>query len=108
MIISKKYHKVSGVSQISPERRRTFMVKKETKAIKRVRTLLRVSSHQQLEADGDLKLQRQIVSDYVDQHEDWESDGKEYFGLVPIKILPRTELLCKKLIKTQRTKNTTY
>lgn len=79
MIISKKYHKVSGVSQISPERRRTFMVKKETKAIKRVRTLLRVSSHQQLEADGDLKLQRQIVSDYVDQHEDWESDGKEYF-----------------------------
>ena len=55
------------------------MVKKETKAIKRVRTLLRVSSHQQLEADGDLKLQRQIVSDYVDQHEDWESDGKEYF-----------------------------
>ena len=79
MIISKKYHKVSGVSQISPESRRTFMVKKETKAIKRVRTLLRVSSHQQLEADGDLKLQRQIVSDYVDQHEDWESDGKEYF-----------------------------
>lgn len=78
MIISKKYHKVSGVSQITPERR-TFMVKKETKAIKRVRTLLRVSSHQQLEADGDLKLQRQIVSDYVDQHEDWESDGKEYF-----------------------------
>ena len=41
--------------------------------------LLRVSSSQQLEADGDLSLQRQLVMDYVSEHEDWELDEKEYF-----------------------------
>ena len=61
------------------------MVKKETAANKqarrlfRVRTLLRVSTEQQLDADGDLKTQRGIVSDYIQEHEDWELDGKEYF-----------------------------
>ena len=52
---------------------------KETGERKRARMLLRVSSEQQLEADGDLKVQRQIVLDYIHQHEDWEFDGKEYF-----------------------------
>jgi DNA invertase Pin-like site-specific DNA recombinase len=46
---------------------------------KRVRILLRVSSDQQLEADGDLTVQRQIVIDYVTSHSDWELDEKEYF-----------------------------
>lgn len=55
------------------------MVKKETKTVKQARMLLRVSSEQQLEADGDLKVQRQIVSDYIQQHADWKFDGKEYF-----------------------------
>lgn len=55
------------------------MVKKETEAIKRARMLLRVSSEQQLDADGDLDVQRQLVSDYVYQHKDWILDGKEYF-----------------------------
>ncbi len=41
--------------------------------------LLRVSSNQQLEADGDLSVQRQIVQEYVEQHEDWQLDEKEYF-----------------------------
>ena len=44
--------------------------------------LLRVSSSQQLEADGDLSLQRQLVMDYVSEHEDWELDEKEYFGAI--------------------------
>lgn len=55
------------------------MVKKETEAIKRARMLLRVSSEQQLDADGDLDVQRQLVSDYVYQHKDWKLDEKEYF-----------------------------
>lgn len=55
------------------------MVKKETEAIKIARMLLRVSSHQQLDADGDLDVQRQIVSDFVYQHKNWKLDGKEYF-----------------------------
>ena len=41
--------------------------------------LLRVSSDQQLEADGDLTVQRQIILDYVKKHSDWILDGKEYF-----------------------------
>lgn len=44
-----------------------------------VRMLLRVSSNQQLEADGDLSVQRRIVSDYVAGQEDWKLDKKEYF-----------------------------
>lgn len=47
--------------------------------LKRVRILLRVSSNQQLEADGDLTIQRQIILDYIKKHEDWDLDGKEYF-----------------------------
>ena len=47
--------------------------------MKKVRMLLRVSSNQQLEADGDLSVQRQLVIDYVEKHDDWELDSKEYF-----------------------------
>lgn len=47
--------------------------------MKRVRILLRVSSNQQLEADGDLSVQRQLVKEYVKQQEDWILDEKEYF-----------------------------
>ena len=47
--------------------------------MKRVRILLRVSSNQQLESDGDLSIQRQLVQDYIQQHEDWLLDTKEYF-----------------------------
>lgn len=47
--------------------------------MKRVRMLLRVSSNQQLEADGDLSIQRQLVTEYVEQHDDWILDDKEYF-----------------------------
>ena len=47
--------------------------------MKRVRILLRVSSYQQLEADGDLSIQRQIILDYIGSHEDWVLDNKEYF-----------------------------
>lgn len=46
---------------------------------KRVRMLLRVSSNQQLESDGDLKIQRQIILEYVKSHPGWVLDGKEYF-----------------------------
>lgn len=49
----------------------------ETK--KRVRYLLRVSSDQQLEADGDLGIQRQLVTEYIQEHSDWILDDKEYF-----------------------------
>ena len=47
--------------------------------IKRVRVLLRVSSDQQLEADGDVGVQRKIVSEYIAKHQDWQLDSKEYF-----------------------------
>lgn len=46
---------------------------------KRVRMLLRVSSNQQLEADGDLSIQRDIVMEYIKKHDDWILDSKEYF-----------------------------
>lgn len=46
---------------------------------RRVRMLLRVSSEQQLESDGDLTVQRQIVLEYVKTHPDWLLDEKEYF-----------------------------
>ena len=45
--------------------------------MKKVRMLLRVSSNQQLEADGDLSVQRELVKDYVKEHNDWELDSKE-------------------------------
>ena len=47
--------------------------------MKKVRMLLRVSSNQQLEADGDLSIQREIVKEYIAKHEDWKLDDKEYF-----------------------------
>lgn len=47
--------------------------------MKKVRMLLRVSSNQQLEEDGDLSVQRQIVKEYVEKHDDWQLDSKEYF-----------------------------
>lgn len=47
--------------------------------MKRVRLLLRVSSNLQLEADGDLSVQRQIVEEYIAKHMDWNIDTKEYF-----------------------------
>ncbi len=53
------------------------MVKKE-EALKRARILLRVSSNQQLDADGDLNVQRQLVLDYIYQHEDLEIDLNEF------------------------------
>ena len=46
---------------------------------KRVRILLRVSSDRQLEADGDLSIQRQLILEYVKKHPDWILDEKEYF-----------------------------
>lgn len=49
------------------------------RTMKRVRILLRVSSGQQLEADGDLGVQRQLVTEYVRKHSDWRLDEKEYF-----------------------------
>ncbi|WP_122643407.1 recombinase family protein [Luxibacter massiliensis] len=47
--------------------------------MKIVRMLLRVSSDQQLEADGDLGIQRQLVKEYIESHSDWKLDNKEYF-----------------------------
>ena len=47
--------------------------------MKKVRMLLRVSSNQQLEADGDLTIQRQLVKEYIEEFKDWELDDKEYF-----------------------------
>lgn len=41
--------------------------------------LLRVSSNQQLEADGDLSIQRKLVKEYITSHSNWTLDTKEYF-----------------------------
>ena len=41
--------------------------------------LLRVSSSQQLDADGDLTVQRRLVREYIERHKDWRLDDKEYF-----------------------------
>lgn len=46
---------------------------------KRVRILLRVSSNQQLDADGDLSIQRKIVLEYIKKYPEWILDNKEYF-----------------------------
>ncbi|GAA0800942.1 recombinase family protein [Faecalicatena orotica] len=53
------------------------MKKQQEKKV--VRILLRVSSDQQLEADGDLGIQREIVIEDIRQHSDWILDSKEYF-----------------------------
>lgn len=47
--------------------------------MKKIRMLLRVSSDQQLEADGDLSIQRKILIEYIRKQEDWILDEKEYF-----------------------------
>lgn len=47
--------------------------------MKIVRMLLRVSSNQQLENDGDLSIQRQLVKEYIEKQQDWKLDSKEYF-----------------------------
>ena len=47
--------------------------------MKKIRMLLRVSSDQQLEADGDLSIQRKILVEYIQKHDDWLLDEKEYF-----------------------------
>ncbi len=47
--------------------------------MKKVRILLRVSSNQQLDADGDLNVQRDIDKEYIAKHDDWILDEKEYF-----------------------------
>ncbi|MCM1387021.1 MAG: recombinase family protein [Bacillus sp. (in: Bacteria)] len=47
--------------------------------MKKVRMLLRVSSNQQLDPDGDLSVQRRLVLDYIAGHEDWILDEKEYY-----------------------------
>lgn len=47
--------------------------------MKKVRMLLRVSSNQQLETDGDLSIQRLLVREYICGHSDWILDKKEYF-----------------------------
>lgn len=47
--------------------------------MKRARMLLRVSSNQQLEADGDLSIQRQLVKEYILKQSGWVLDKKEYF-----------------------------
>lgn len=44
-----------------------------------VRILLRVSSNQQLDADGDLSIQRKIVLEYIEKYPEWILDDKEYF-----------------------------
>lgn len=46
---------------------------------KRVRILLRVSSEQQLEADGDLGIQREIILEYINNFPHWILNEKEYF-----------------------------
>lgn len=46
---------------------------------KRVRMLLRVSSNQQLDADGDLNVQRRILLEYIKKHDNWKVGSKEYF-----------------------------
>ncbi len=50
-----------------------------TNNMKRVRMLLRVSSNQQLDADGDLNIQMDINKDYILKHDNWVLDNKEYF-----------------------------
>lgn len=56
-----------------------YKTRKETKTMKRVRMLLRVSSDQQLEKTGDLSIQRAILKEYIEKQVDWILDEKEYF-----------------------------
>lgn len=56
----------------------TNLLLNENDTKKRVRILLRVSSDQQLEADGDLNIQRTLVLEYIKNNPNWKFD-KEYF-----------------------------
>lgn len=47
--------------------------------MKRIRMLLRVSSDQQLEADGDLSIQRKILMEYIQKQRRLDFGWKEYF-----------------------------
>lgn len=47
-----------------------FKEKGEVIIMKKVRMLLRVSSDQQLEADGDLSIQRRILVEYIQKQEE--------------------------------------
>lgn len=62
-----------------PVSERILERKDSKKSMKKVRMLLRVSSNHQLDPDGDLKIQREIVMEYILAHEDWQLDVKEYF-----------------------------
>ena len=75
------------------------MAEKETEAIKRVRMLLRVSSDQQLEADGDLS--RMKIGALT---------GRNTLREVSVvtKILFRKGMLYRKLIKMPKTKSMIY
>lgn len=53
--------------------------KSSSKTLPRARILLRVSSDRQLESDGDLDIQRQLIKEYVEKHPEWTLDEKEYF-----------------------------
>lgn len=78
--------------------------------MKRVRMLLRVSSNQQLEADGDLSVQRQLVKDYISNQFDWQLDEKEYFegSNSGYKMQWQTEMFCRRRYRMQKRKNTTF
>ena len=57
--------------------------------MKRIRMLLRVSSDQQLEADGDLSIQRKILMEYIQKQEDWILDGKESVSYTHLDVYKR-------------------
>ena len=67
--------------------------------------LLRVSSNQQLEADGDLSVQRQLVLEYIEKRSDWKLDEKEYFDT---KIRLRTEIFYRMHCRMPEIKNMTF
>ena len=71
--------------------------------------LLRVSSNQQLEADGDLSVQRQLVLEYIEKRSDWKLDEKEYFEVtVDTKIRLRTEMFYRMHCRMPEIKNMTF
>ena len=55
---------------------------------KRVRMLLRVSSNQQLEEDGDLGIQRQLVKEFIAQHEEWHLDSNTLREVIVDTVMP--------------------
>ena len=69
--------------------------------------LLRVSSNQQLEPDGDLSVQREIVKDYVKNTKNGNSIQRNTLREVTadIKIQSQTEMYFKTPYRTHRQKN---